>query len=319
MKKLIGILALGLTCAQAATLSKPSNFIFADLLVWQAREGGADNWAQIITSPGAQRYVQPIDAPFPWQSGFRLGMGHRFCPRTALTLIYTHFNTTATNQAAGDVYSAFDANYFANNTNGANFGPFYSNANIHWQIAYNTVDLNAGYRLNQQQALQIDGYIGLKTAWINQSIKTNWFNPRTSTDFTMATENLKNDFWGLGPSIGADSNWQLFQCGSQSIDLIGNIGLGLLWGQWRFSDVYRNDSPVTINTHVSNVYGLSPVLSGLLGAQWHIHFAQGDFSIRLGYEEQVWFNQVQLYSLDMGRTNRSLSLQGGNLEFKYVC
>lgn len=318
MKKLIGMLALGFMVNAYAVVNPNSNFAYVDLLFWQCREGGADNWAQIITPAGIQRTAKPIDAPFNWNEGIRLGAGHSFNPSDDIVLILTHYNTKANSQASGIVYSSFLANYFANNTNGANFGPSYQSATIRWNIFYNTADIDLGHHFNLDRFLQLHPHVGFKVAEINQTVYTNWLNPTTTTDFTAATENLKNNFWGIGPSIGIDMTWPIFCWEQQSFNLVGNVATALVWGHWSFKDIYNNNKPVTITSHVSSVNGLSPMLGGLLGIEWMKHLTKWDFSIRLGYEEQVWFNQLQFYTLDMGRVNRSLSFQGGNLEFKFV-
>ncbi len=320
MKKLIGLLLLVLSMevVHAATSPNQSTFGFIDLLWWQVREGGAENWAQLITPAGVQRSAQLIDAPFPWNPGIRVGIGHEFDQNGYdISLAYTHYQATASNQVSGIVYSAFVGNYFVNNTNGASFGPTYNNANIRWQFFYNTIDLNLGQNFKLDPVLQLHPFIGLKGASINQNIYTNWLNPTTPTNFTAATENLKNNFSGIGPTIGVDSTWALFADAHQALSLIGNVSGGLLWGHWSFNEVYANNTPITVTTSVSSVNGVSPVIAGLLGFQWNKHFTKADISIRIGYEAQMWFNQMQLYTLSAGRQNKSVSLQGGDLDFRF--
>lgn len=319
MKKLIWILLLALTAkVNATTFPEKSTFGFIDALIWQVRESGADNWAQKISPAGLQRSAKLVEAPFNWHAGVRIGFGHIFSQDSYdLVLAYTHYQTHASNQASDNVYSAFVGNYFANNTNGANFGPSYNSARIRWQFFYNTVDLNLGHHFTIDPVLQLHPYIGLKAASIKQKIYTKWLNPITLTDFTTATENLKNNFWGIGPTIGVDSTWPIYTGTCQSLSLIGNIAVGLLWGHWSFNEVYANNTPITITTHVDRVNGAAPMAGGILGLQWINQFARSDLSIRLGYEAQIWFNQVQFYSLSMGRINRPVSLQGGNLEFRF--
>lgn len=320
MKKLIWIVLIAIAAeAHAVNDSHASTFGYIDLLSWQVRESGAENWAQTISPAGTERTVQLIDAPFNWNTGIRVGIGHVFnYDGYDISLTYTHYQTTATNQASGYVYSSFDANYFVNNTNGANFGPTYSSADIRWQFLYNSIDLNLGHDFKIDSVLQAHPHLGLKAASINQNIDSNWQDPIPSTNFTVATETLENDFSGLGPTIGVDTTWPIYTGPCQSFALIGNIDGGLLWGHWHFNDVYNNNIPVTVTTHVSSVNGVAPMIAGVLGLQWTKQFAKSDISIRLAYEEQLWFNQVQFYSLSMGRINRPVSLQGGNLEFRYT-
>ncbi len=318
MKKIIiGILFFSLSAiVQATTNSNPANYAAFDLLVWQAREGGADNWTKTIASPGAQQAVQLYEAPFSWNEGIRFSVGHFFSKDSDAFLTLTHYNATATNQASGVVYSSLDANYFANNTNGANFGPSYRSADINWKIYYNTINAEVGRQFPIDSVLTLHPHLGLKFASINQDIKTNWYNPITTNTFTAAAENLKNNFSGIGPVFGVDSTWPVFVGNSQSVDIVGNAAAALVCGQWNFKDVYSNNQPTTITVNSNSINGLSPTINGLLGLQWKMKFATSELSIRAGYEEEIWFNQMQHYFLDTGKMNRSTTFQGGNLQIK---
>lgn len=304
--------------AQAATSSEKPTFGFIDLLYWQLRESGADNWGQLATGSGSSTLYKVLDAPFDWNTGVRIGVGREFNQGSFdVTLAYTHYQATASNQATGTVISSFNGNYFANNTNGASLDIPYNSANIRYQFFYNTVDLMLGKKCQLDQVLQLHPFVGLKVATINQNIFSNWFNPLPPTDFTAATENLKNNFSGAGLSVGVDSNWLVYTGMNQSIQLIGNLLGGLLYGHTTMNDVYANNKPVTITVHNDSINGASPMLDGLFGLQWNSQFAKYDISIRIGYEAQIWFNQVQFYSLNMGKIIRPVTLQGGNVEFRF--
>jgi hypothetical protein len=49
--------------------------------------------------------------------------------------------------------------------------------------------------------------------------------------------------------------------------------------------------------------------------EWIDSFPKADVKVRLGYEGQVWFDQVQFNTLNSGRLNDIMSLQGGLLSF----
>lgn len=314
----IAILATHAYAASASLSPHPSNFGFIDILSWQVREGGADNWAQTIPAAGTSVPIRILDAPFKWNRGLRIGVGHIFEPTGHdVILTYTRYHALATNQATGRIASSFDANYFANNTNGASFGPSYQQASIRWQFYYNMVDIDVGHAFYLDKFLQIHPYLGLKTASIKQRIFTNWYNPTVATNFTAATENLRNDFTGVGPSIGIDTTWPIFAGTQQSIRLIGNFVGAMMYGHWSFSDLYANNAPVYINIPVSSVNGAAPMAGGMLGFQWANQFAQSQINLSLGYEVQMWFNQIQFYSLNGGRLNRSTAIQGVDFECRY--
>lgn len=319
MKRIIGILFFGFTVtAQATTYNSSRNYAAIDLINWQVREGGADNWTKTITSPGIQQTVQLHEAPFDWNNGARLSLGHFFTKDSDAFLAVTHYNTVATDQASGTVYSSLDANYFANNTNGANFGPSYTSADINWKIYYNTLNAEIGHQFSIDRVLTLHPHLGLKLASINQDIKTNWYNPTTTNTFNFASENLNNNFFGVGPILGVDSSWPIYSGASQSFNIIGNFAAAFVYGQWNFKDVYNNNQPTTITVKSNSIKGLSPTVNGLLGLQWNMKFSTSELSIRLGYEEEIWFNQMQIYFLDTGKMNRTTTLQGGNLQIKLI-
>ena len=55
---------------------------------------------------------------------------------------------------------------------------------------------------------------------------------------------------------------------------------------------------------------------GYLGVEWTSLRNNVGLNIRLGYEGQVWFNQMKYYSYDMGKMNSPLMLQGGVLDVR---
>lgn len=305
---------------------KGSTFAFTDLLVWRVREGGSENWAQYIGPKGTSQTINLYEAPFNWNTGFRVGLGYNSPDELWDSVLYwTSYQTKSTNTASGNIYSSYVGNFFANNTNGVNFGPYYRNASIQWRFFYNTVDVELGRNFKIDNVLTLHPFVGIKTAIINQNIDTNWQTPFTTfldipipiTSFSSATESLKNDFSGVGPSIGLNTTWPLFKGQKNSFNLIGNFSGALLWGHWSFNELYQNNTPYSATVNVSSVNGASPMARALMGLEWASQFSKVDLNVRLGYEAQVWFNQVQFYSLNMGRLNGLMSLQGGVLDFTF--
>jgi hypothetical protein len=294
-----------------------STFVFTDLLLWQLREGSADNWAQEISPAGVNQPINVLSVPFNWNGGLRVGAGRNY-GNWDTVVSYTWFNTKGSSQASvtsGGIYSPFLGNFYINNIDGINFGPNYRNASIQWNFHFNIFDLEFGRPVKVDEFLKLRPFVGLKGGSINQSINSAWQNPTVATNFTSATEDLKNDFWGLGPVIGLDTTWVVYRINAKSFNIFGNFSGGLLWGHWHFEDEYANNAPVTDSVHLDNVNGAATMARALLGVEWKARYPATTLSIRLGYEAQVWFNQIQYYSLNMGRLNNLMSLQGGVLGF----
>ena len=80
LKRIIGTLFLIFSVNAEAVYSNNAynNNAALELLIWQAREGGADNWAKTISPTGIEQTAQLADAPFNWNEGLRLSIEHIF-------------------------------------------------------------------------------------------------------------------------------------------------------------------------------------------------------------------------------------------------
>lgn len=293
--------------------------VIADILLWKLRAGSADNWGQIISPSATNQNIELLEVPFNWQAGFRVGFGYDLENGDWDQIIaYTQYQTKKTCHAStesGGIYSAYLGNFYVNNANGAGFGPNYFNAGVKWTFAFHTVDIEWGRNLDLDPVIKLRPKFGLKAAIINQNIDSSWQNPTVPTNFSSATENLKNHFWGIGPYLGFDSTWFLYGNAGQSINLFGNFSAGLLSGHWRFKDHYKNNTPLSIEVFSDSINTAATMVEGQLGIEWVGSVLGNDATLRLGYEAQVWFNQMQYYSFNMGRLCNLMSLQGGLLDF----
>lgn len=325
MKRIVSLCIL--LCVSASSFSqttKQHQYTFSlDALYWKLREGSADNWAQILDPAGTHRNNKVLEVPFPYRGGFRLGLTYTHPNNISDTSVfYTSYQSVGTSSASGRVYSAFLGNFFAGNTDGSKFGPYYDHSDIRWTFAYKTLDLRFGRHFATKSNLSLHPFVGFKAALIHQNMFSNWDTPRSDAsppvtyNFTHASEDLQNDFVGIGPAIGTDTSWLLYQDKNNSLNLIGNVQGALMWGFWRFKDTYRNNASSGINTitiHNNNFNSAATMAGALLGLEWQQSFTKTDMKLRLGYEAQVWFSQMQYYSYNMGRLNNLMSLQGGTL------
>ena len=302
---------------------------FADLLLWHVTEGSAENWAQEITPVGSGTTLGTatlVDAPFQWNTGIRFGANLQAADGFDVTAYYTNYTTTAHNTAAGEVYSAFLGNFFVDNADGASFGPKYSSGSIDWDFSFQTIDLEIGQTFLVEESLLLRPFIGLKSAIINQSIHSTWRNPIDTTGhiylFDSATEDLKQDFWGIGPAFGISATLPFYERPNYSLAIFAAPSGSLMYGRWEFQDVYQNDgptslaspTPTTVSVQSEPIDSVATMARGTVGLEWNQHFQRVTSSVRLGYETQVWLNQMQFYSYNMGRLNNLMSLQGGVLE-----
>lgn len=294
-----------------------STFVFSDLLIWKLREGSADNWTQEISPNGVNQPINVFGVPFNLNAGLRVGAGrnHGYWDTT---VTYTWFQTKGSSQASsatGGLYSPFLGNFYVNNTSGANFGPNYHDASVQWNLYFNVFDLELGRTFKIDDFLKLRHFIGIKGGFINQNINSNWQNPTIQTNFTNAEENLKNNFWGIGPSIGIDTTWPIYKANNGTLNIFGNFSGALLWGHWSFKDQYENNAQESVSINLNTINGAASMARALIGFKWDVNLDNADLTMRLGYEAQVWFNQLQYYSFNMGRLNNLMSLQGAVLGF----
>ncbi len=309
---------------------KPNVQVSADFLYWTAREAGSDVWAEVITSHGTTSLDDLRAVSFGWDPGFRVGVGYKtrydfWDTKFTYTWFYTK-GKDQVNSSAGTVHSSYTGGFLIDNTTGVGIsGPAYQAAKIAWKIRFNIFDWELGRKYQATKSLSFRPFLGLKGGWINQSINSSWFNPDLTTfvgaePFSVGYENLKNDFWGIGPSFGVDSKWCLYSGTSNSLNLFGNLSGALMYGHWKFKDVYQNDIGQKINVGSSPISGGATMGRLVMGLGWDVHLYKGRYllSSKIGYEAQCWLDQLQYYSFTGGRLVNELTLQGGTLEFTFA-
>lgn len=297
---------------------------FADVLVWWTKELGTENWAQNFKTEGTTEniYLQPVD--FDCNVGFRVGFDYGMkYDQWDTAFYYTYFRADGRHHVStdGQITSAFLGNFYIDNQEGFAFGPDYQKASIHWNIDYNVFDWEIGRNYWVSQALALRPFIGLKGGWIDQGIHTKWKDPLVADpgSFGTAKEHMKNDFWGIGPSLGLNMKWKFGAIRNHFFSLFGDLSGAIMYGNWTFGDVYRNQVPEKVTVVLDTINSAATMLRTFLGFGWETQFSQDRyyFSLRLGYEMQVWLNQFQLITLSQGRPNNELTFQGGTFDFQF--
>ncbi len=298
--------------------------IFASLIVWTAKEPGADCWAEAIVSDPSSLSNDLKQVHFGWDPGFRVGVGYGMKHDQWDTQIYyTWFRTCGKDHGSrgpGTMHSAFLGNFYVDNPLGLGIsGPAYQSASIDWTIRFHVFDWELGRNFWVSESLALRPFLGLKGGWIHQSIHSKWRNPNLPSPefFNLGIENLKNNFWGIGPEMGINTKWVLYTGQSQCFSLFGDFSGAMMWGHWSFSDAFKNDIDQKISVDVKNINGGASMLRSLMGFEWNADLKQQRyrFSTKLGYEMQFWLDQLQFYSFTGGRLDNQLTLQGGTLEF----
>lgn len=310
-------------------------YLFGDVLYWKALEGATD-WAirsEEKSSLSADEHFRKVQ--FDWDWGFRVGVGGNLMSHDEwdMNLSYTWFSTEKKDAVGlkgpitgnnilfdnGGVLPRFQFPSQGNNTpNGMESGE------IHWKIFFSMFDWEMGRNYYVSKHLALRPHVGVKGGWIHQNIRGHWHigaNTVTGADLGDQNYKLKNNFWGVGPSVGVNTKWVLGNVGAHMFNFFGDFAGALMYGRFDLGNEWSarppNDSQDL--TNMSRDLGAT-MLQGFMGFSWETNFNRNrcHFMMKLGYELQYWFNQNNLYAtVGFNFVNGDLMLQGGTLDFRF--
>jgi hypothetical protein len=156
--------------------------------------------------------------------------------------------------------------------------------------------------------------LGIKGGWINQSINAKYFNLTINNVLTnnLGNEHLTNNFWGIGPIGGINTNWRISSFGNNFLELFGDFSTATMWGVWINKDVYKNTAFQTSSVNIKNSNLGALMFRGFMGFELNKSFNENksQFTTKLGYEMQIWLNQLRFATFQLQRLHHDLTLQG---------
>lgn len=275
-----------------------------DLFVWHASQEPTSTWASIVTASGDHTTkFQAANVDFNWDMGVKVGTRYAEQSNAWDSGVYwTYFkadtNSSVTN-AAQLVFPEFFSGFISGN--------FFFGGNLNWRLIVNMLDLEIGKQLHIGENFAFRPTIGIKGGTINQAINCNW-NALVYT----ATEKVTNNFFGLGPSFGINTQWRIYK----NINLLADFSTALLWGNWQVTDQYiRPNVPgvVTATTITTNMHSAqlgTLMFDYFLGLTWQSK-NKPNISLQIGYEMQWWANQARIVTFQQLPVHGDLTLQGG--------
>lgn len=137
----------------------------------------------------------------------------------------------------------------------------------------------------------LDPHIGIKAAWFytkEDSLFEFVFHP-----WSFARE-MQNKSWIVGPEVGIDLNWSLYDC----ISFFAESGLSLLWGQTKPQENDQFTLPPTIDFNVTDRESrdsVSPSLRLALGFKFDWFFWEDRFYAytKVIFDSVVYWNQQE--------------------------
>jgi hypothetical protein len=292
--------------------------IFGDFLYWFVSEEPSSSWALIggsTISPGViSDTFETKGASFDWTSGFRTGAsvlwGKRHQYDSKLFWTYLRTNAKSSIPTTGKLIYPQFLGCFLN-------GDHPKNGNLHWSLLFDMFDWELGHYYTPCKTLLFRPMIGLKGGWIFQSLRSQWqVNSReingvlTPVDY-VAKENVKNDFWGIGPSVGMDSLWTFVHIDNHLLHFFGDFSAALMWGSWKSKDAYFNTSSQEFFVQTKKSELGDFMVRCFMGIGWEVVGKSVCFATKIGYEMQFWSNQFRWPNLQQDRVHGDLTLQGG--------
>lgn len=293
-------------------------FVFGDYLYWIAHEDGlyyaqTGSGAGTTSSPPTgsidfNGHLKKIDPK--WENGARIGIGHT-CPIEGFDFILSW--TWLTNKANSSVKS-LDGTILPLWATPDIASPLLASfAKGHWDLNYNTLDLEWGRSSWFGGHFSLRPFFGLRGLWIDQHLNNNYDYHTTPVVFGKL--HAESDFKGAGLRTGADMRFTMPYCFS----VYGVVSGSLLYGQFN-ADMKIHENQFTIAQTKNDCWkqGISS-LQLALGLAWDTHFAKDRLHIEFhcGWEQNAWFgaNQMnhymgQLHAGKYLKENSTLTLQG---------
>ncbi len=285
--------------------------VSGDFLAWYASQEVSAIWADVVTVGLNTSSWEAVGFNFTWDYGFRIGAGYNLAYDQWDSIFYwtwfktddTHsipFNTDA--EIIPELYAAFLS------------GDTPRSMSVKWTFFLNMFDWELGRSYWISKNLALRPFLGIKGGWINQLIHGQYFNLIINNIPTSnsGTERLKNNFWGAGPTGGINTKWRVGDFGFHCIDFFGDFSIATMWGSWLCKDFYKNTAGQTSSVNMKKAALGSLMFRGFLGLEWDLNFSSNKsrFSTRLGYEMQLWLNQLRFATFQLQRLHGDLTLQG---------
>ena len=289
-----------------------SAFVFsADFLYWYPSEEVNDIWASVLSIGFDTSALSTPGFNFEWNYGFRLGAGYGLVYDQWDTTFYwtwfrTDTNRSISSQANTIVSPEFDAAFLTGNTVQSMKG--------NWGLLFNMFDWELGRSYWVSRCLSLRPFLGVKGGWINQSIHVNYYDLTLSGQLfptnNSGKERLKNNFWGVGSLGGVNTKWNVRTLGCYCLNFFGDFSMATMWGQWACADVFKSTVPQTSSIKTKNSPLGALMFRGFVGIGWGADFCSSQFAARLGFETQLWLNQLRISTFQIQRLHGDLTLQG---------
>jgi hypothetical protein len=277
-----------------------------DFLNWYSSQEPSAIFADVISSSSWDARGFQLK----WDLGFRAGLGYQFLnDNWDIKLDWTWFETDKTNNISFEENASITPEFFAAFLSGNK--P--QKMSVKWRVLLNAFDLKLGKKYWLEDLFFFRFFLGIKNAFINQAIHGRYFDLIINDIKTnnLGNEKVKNDFWGIGPLAGVDTKWKIKNLKNYFFNIFFDFSLATMWGDFKVSDLYKDITKTSsVNSKNSNLGGLS--FRGFTGIEWNVFFNKNksEFTTKIGYETQIFFNQLRIATFQLQRLHNDLTFQG---------
>jgi len=306
-------------------------FATVSYLYWNAEQDGMDlaTTGSNVISNGNPTVVKTgvkgktITQDFPYNSGYKVGLGYNFentdewTLRADLTGLYqtNHTSHSAPTSTTGVGVLAL-TNWFYQ-ASAVNQNPACTHLSSRWHLGLNWFDLSVSRAFYQGSKFTVSPFGGIRNSWISQSVKINIDDTVNFPDAPDSHSHNKLSSWGIGPRVGIDGRFLL----GAGWRLQGNVGASLLftkYGTLSHSEAPLLDGGSTVSYNMNNYTCLRSMFETNLGLGWGTYLSHNRYHLDLSatYDFNYMWNQNMLRTLNeiniIGNSGGGLdlSLQG---------
>jgi len=291
-----------------------------EFLYWTLREDGLafaqPGVAPISESVNVAKRKDTEFAEGNWVVGFRVGMGITL-DHENWTALFQYTNISQSNSAShtGPLTPTWMLGGIQGVASGGlNVGLQAQQANGTWNISFNHFTLELGKRFGY-----FTPHIGLAATWQKQKYNVAYEEFTNMSTYEKLSSAMKNNNWGIGIRTGVHSRWMF----NKTVGFYGDAALAALWSRFqllRKDTATQSDGNAVVPVNNStDFHTVKPYLDMGLGVICAHTSKEKTYTLqaKMGWEEQVWWNENQLLHLFNGSGNSGdLAIQGLTLSLR---
>lgn len=181
-----------------------------------------------------------------------------------------------------------------------------------WKIKYDTIDLTVGRRFCMGSCFYVKPFIGVRAIKVHQKLKSHletlFTSPLIGNNTVFTDKDDKEDFWGVGPEIGFDADWNI----GCNFSLYGSFDVVTYYGDVKGKNFDKDIFTQTVSVcDGKKKHCFNNIATDLaLGIRWDslcncFCGCNVDFMLKLGLE------QHRIYDFSDLGSDGTLSLDGG--------